>query len=42
MPIEVGIWRLGNELTRMQFLPLESEAKLENTLAADLSVLSPG
>jgi hypothetical protein len=42
MPIEVGIWRLGSELTRVEFSPLASKAKLEDTLAADLSVLSPG
>jgi len=42
MPIEVGIWRLGGKLTRIDFRPLESEAKLEDTLASDLSVLAPG
>jgi len=36
MPIEVGIWRIGDELSRVQFRPIESEAKLEDRLAADL------
>ncbi|MEI8019353.1 MAG: endonuclease NucS domain-containing protein [Schlesneria sp.] len=42
MPIEVGIWRIRNKLTRIEFQPLESEAKLEDTLASDLSMLGPG
>ena len=42
MPIEVGIWRIGNKLTRVEFQPLESEAKLEDTLASDLTMLGPG
>lgn len=41
MPIEVGIWRLGKELCRVEFRPLESEAKLEETLAGDLSLVAP-
>ncbi len=41
MPIEVGIWRLGSKLTRVEFRPLESEAKLHDTLASDLSLLAP-
>ncbi len=42
MPIELGIWRLNGELTRIDFRPLELETKLENTLAADLSLVAPG
>lgn len=42
MPIEVGVWRLGKKLTRVEFQPIETESKLEDTLATDLSVLSPG
>lgn len=41
MPIEVGIWKLGKTLERVQFSTIESEKKLEETLAKDLSVLSP-
>jgi hypothetical protein len=42
VPIEVGIWRMGEKLDRIQFRRMESEAKLEDMLAGDLSVLSPG
>lgn len=42
MPIEVGIWRLGNKLTRVEFQPLESEAKLQEMLVSDLSLVAPG
>ena len=42
MPIEVGIWRIGEQLTRMEFRKLESEAKLEEIIAADLSLVAPG
>ena len=42
MPIEVGIWRMGEKLDRVQFRRMESEARLEDMLAGDLSVLSPG
>lgn len=42
MPIEVGIWKLGKTLSRVEFCPIESEAKLEDTLAADLSLVAPG
>ncbi len=41
MPIEVGVWRLGNELKQVSFTSIESESKLEDTLAADISILSP-
>ncbi|MDZ4689129.1 MAG: endonuclease NucS [Planctomycetaceae bacterium] len=41
MPIEVGIWRLGKELQRVEFNSLQSEAKLEDTLASDLSLVAP-
>ena len=41
MPIEVGIWRLGETVEKVEFSAIESEAKLEETLAADLSILSP-
>ena len=42
MPIEVGIWRIGDKLDKVTFEPLATESKLEDTLAADLSVLAPG
>lgn len=42
MPIELGIWKIGTTLSRIDFQPLASEAKLEETLVADLSLLGPG
>lgn len=42
MPIEVGIWRMGPDLTRVEFQALDSESKLQDTLAADLSLVHPG
>ena len=41
MPIEVGIWRLGSTLERVEFSAMDSESKLENTLKQDISILSP-
>ena len=40
MPIEVAVWRLGDKLERVSMSSLESEEKLEDTLEADLSILS--
>lgn len=42
MPIEVGIWKIGKQLSKIEFHPLASEAKLEETLVKDLSLLGPG
>lgn len=42
MPIEVGIWKLGKKLEKVAFARMDSEEKLERTLAEDISVLSPG
>src|SRR5262249_31589688 len=41
MPIEVGLWRLGEKLTRIDFSPIDTESRLEQLLAADLSVADP-
>lgn len=41
MPIEVGIWQLGNKIERMKFEPMPSEERLEDILAADISILDP-
>jgi hypothetical protein len=41
MPIEIGIWRLGDKPERVDFSPMETEEKLEDILASDLSILSP-
>ena len=41
MPIEVGIWRLGDKVQKVGFSSLDAESTLEDTLVADLSILSP-
>ena len=41
MPIEVAIWRLGKKLEKINFSSIESEVKVEDSLAEDLSLLSP-
>ena len=42
MPIEVGIWRIDGGLAPVHFSPLPLESRLEDVLAADISVLDPG
>ena len=42
MPIEVGVWRLGDDLKQVPFSSMESESRLEDALARDISILSPG
>ena len=41
MPIEVGIWRLGEKVERVKFTPMPSEEKLEDIIAEDISILDP-
>ncbi len=41
MPIEVGIWRIGSNIERVHFSSIETEAKLEDVLHRDISVLDP-
>ena len=39
MPIEVGIWRLGNAIQPIQFTPMPCEQQLEAMIANDISIL---
>lgn len=41
MPIEVGIWKLGAKLERVRIQPLDSEARLEDSICEDLSIIAP-
>ncbi len=41
MPIEVGIWRFGEKVERVNFSPMPSEGKLEDIIAEDISILDP-
>ena len=42
MPIELGIWKLGKKLEKVSFSSIESEQKLEDILAQDISILASG
>jgi len=39
MPIELSVWRIDSGLQKVVFTPLSSEMRLEDVLAADLSIL---
>lgn len=41
MPIEVGIWKLGEQPVPVHFESMESESRLEDLLAHDISVADP-
>lgn len=41
MPIEVALWRLGDNLQRVAFSPMEMKSRLEQILADDISVIDP-
>jgi hypothetical protein len=40
MPIEVGIWKVNSGIKKVSFSPIESERKLEDILAKDITILS--
>ena len=42
MPIEVGIWKLGETLEPIGYSRMDSEQRLETVLADDVSVIDPG
>ncbi len=41
MPIEVGIWKFGETLSRVKFSPLDYEERLQKALENDLSLVAP-
>ncbi len=41
MPIEIGIWRLNDGPHRLSFSTIETEDKLEELIAKDISILDP-
>ena len=41
MPIEVGIWRMGNSPEKIEFSKMENEKRLEDVLGEDISILDP-
>ncbi|GJQ28406.1 MAG: hypothetical protein HBSAPP03_02900 [Phycisphaerae bacterium] len=42
MPMEVGMWKLGQRLQPVAFTGMDSESRLEGVLAADITVVDPG
>ncbi|MBL4884743.1 MAG: DUF91 domain-containing protein [Planctomycetaceae bacterium] len=41
MPLELGIWRIDEGLSRMQFSSLEFESRLEDILHRDITIAAP-
>lgn len=41
MPIELGIWQLGDRMQPVSFEALDAEKKLEDAICSDLSLLEP-
>ena len=41
MPIELGIWRMGEKPERIEVSSMDKEEQLETLLASDLSILDP-
>ena len=41
MPIEVGIWKLGDTIQRVQFTPVPSEKRIEDIIADDTGPHNP-
>ena len=41
MPIEVGIWRMGDSPEKIEFSKMENEKRLEDVLGEDISILDP-
>lgn len=42
MPVEVGIWRLGEKPEKIVVSPIEAQKRLEDAIHADLSIIAPG
>ncbi|MBX0314163.1 DUF91 domain-containing protein [Planococcus glaciei] len=40
MPVEVGLWRIDQNVKKINYTSIESERKLEKILVSDLSILS--
>ncbi len=41
MPVELGIWRLGESIERVAHSPIDSEGRLESAIVKDLSLIAP-
>jgi hypothetical protein len=41
MPVELGVWRIDGQLTRLPDVPLDLESRLEDILEKDITIASP-
>ena len=41
MPVEVGIWKIGEDVQKIAFTPMSMESKLEDIIEKDISILDP-
>ena len=41
MPIEMGIWRIGDQFKRIDYSSMDVENWLEQILADDISIIDP-
>ena len=41
MPLELGIWRIDENVRQVEFSPLDLEARLQDILAKDISIADP-
>lgn len=41
MPLELSVWRIDEDLEKMEFIPLDLESRLEEILAKDISIADP-
>ena len=41
MPVEVAVWKLGEEVARVSFEAMPSESRLEDILVQHISILDP-
>jgi len=42
MPIEVGLWRIDDDLSKMEFSGIDNEKRLEEVLLQDISIIDAG
>ena len=40
MPVELGLWRIDGEVSRLQAVPLDLESRLEEILDRDIAIAS--
>lgn len=41
MPIELGVWKINGAVEKMRFSSMETERKLEDVIAHDISIIDP-